>query len=121
MPVFDTSAARRHKVKYAKRTHIDRTDLPALEYSTFRRILTWLSAYWWRSALVVVCMLFAAALNLAPPLLLKRIIDVAIPQGNLSQLWICCAAMIVGPLLAGTLQVGQKYGAEIIGQQVMLD
>jgi ATP-binding cassette subfamily B protein len=117
----DTSAARRHKVKYAKKTHIDPTDLPVLEYSTFRRILSWLSAYWWRSTVVVVCMLIAAALNLAPPLLLKRIIDVAIPQRNLDQLWICCAAMIVGPLLAGTLQVGQKYGAEIIGQQVMLD
>jgi ATP-binding cassette subfamily B protein len=108
-------------MKFAKKTHIDPASLPVLDYSTFRRILTWLSVYWRRGALVVGCMLLAAALNLAPPLLLRRIIDVAIPRRDPGQLWICCAAMIVGPLLSGMLQVAEKYGAEIIGQQVMLD
>jgi ATP-binding cassette subfamily B protein len=60
-------------------------------------------------------------LNLAPAWFVKQIVDVAIPRGDLKLLWICCAAMVAGPLVAGLLQVAQKYGAEWIGQQVMLD
>jgi ATP-binding cassette subfamily B protein len=63
----------------------------------------------------------AAILNLAPAWFVKQIVDVAIPRGQATYLWLCCAAMVVGPLLAGLLQVAQKYGAEWIGQQVMLD
>jgi ATP-binding cassette subfamily B protein len=66
-------------------------------------------------------MLGAAMLNLAPAWFVKQIVDVAIPRGNMKLLWICCAAMVAGPLVAGLLQVAQKYGAEWIGQQVMLD
>ena len=52
---------------------------------------------------------------------MKRIVDEAIPRANVSLLLFYCAGMVVGPLAAGLLQVVQKYGAENIGQQVMLD
>ena len=52
---------------------------------------------------------------------MKRIVDEAIPRANVNLLLFYCAGMVVGPLGAGLLQVVQKYGAENIGQQVMLD
>src|SRR5215475_6373855 len=63
----------------------------------------------------------AAALSLSLPWFVRRVVDEAIPQGNVRLLWLYCAAMVAGPALAGLLEVVQKYGAELIGQRVMLD
>src|SRR5262245_53173850 len=68
-----------------------------------------------------MCVTGAAVMNLTAPWFVKRIVDEAIPQANIDRLLFYCAGMIIGPLAAGLLQVVQKYGAENIGQQVMLD
>jgi len=92
-----------------------------MEVTTLRRILVYVRPYWRRAALVIGCMAAGAALNLALPWFIRRVVDEAIPQHNLKLLWIYCAAMVAGPALAGLLEVVQKYGAELIGQHVMLD
>ena len=66
-------------------------------------------------------MVAAAVLSLASPWFVKRVVDVALPNRDLPLLWWCCAGMIAGPLLAEFVRVGQKYAAETIGQDVMLD
>ena len=104
-----------------KGARIDPKDLPPLEPATLARIVGYLAPYWRRAGGVGACIVAAAALNLAPPWFVKRIVDVAIPRGDLALLWLCCAGMIAGPLLAGLVQVAQKYDAERIGQQAMLD
>jgi ATP-binding cassette subfamily B protein len=108
-------------VKLAKKTHIDLATLPPLQATTFRRIISYTKPYRLRVAGVIGCMLLAAALNLVPAWLVKQVVDVAIPRGDLDLLWLLCAGMVIGPLFAGLVQVAQKYGAELIGQQVMLD
>jgi ATP-binding cassette subfamily B protein len=108
-------------VKLAKKTYIDPQSLPRLQGATLRRILGYTKPYRLRATSVIACMIGAAILNLAPAWFVKQIVDVAIPRGQTTYLWLCCAAMVAGPLLAGLLQVAQKYGAEWIGQQVMLD
>jgi ATP-binding cassette subfamily B protein len=103
------------------KTRLDPKDLPAVEAATLRRILTYVRPYWRRAVLVIACMTAAAALSLSLPWFVRRVVDEAIPQGNLRLLWLYCAAMIAGPALAGLLEVVQKYSSEAIGQQVMLD
>ena len=103
------------------KTRLDPKDLPPVEAATLRRILTYVRPYWRRALLVFTCMVAAAALNLSLPWFIRRVVDEAIPQGNVKLLWLYCAAMIAGPALAGLVEVVQKYGAEVIGQQVMLD
>jgi ATP-binding cassette subfamily B protein len=66
-------------------------------------------------------MIVAAVLGLVSPWLVKRVVDVAIPNRDLGLLWWSCAAMIAAPLVAEFVRVGQKYAAEKIGQDVMLD
>jgi ATP-binding cassette, subfamily B, bacterial len=104
-----------------RQTYIDPKNLPPIERGTLLRILRYLRAYWGRALVVVACIVLAAGLNLAPPWFVKHIVDGAIPHGDLKLLFLYCAGMVVGPLLAGLVQVAQKYGAEKIGQQVMLD
>ncbi len=75
----------------------------------------------WRMAGIVASVIAAATLNLTAPWFMKRVVDVAIPSGSPTLLWLYCAGMIAGPVAAGFVQVAQKYHAEIMGQQVMLD
>jgi ATP-binding cassette subfamily B protein len=100
---------------------IDHKDLPAVESATLRRILGHVAPYRWQALVVLACVTGAAVMNLTAPWFVKRIVDEAIPQANIDRLLFYCAGMIIGPLAAGLLQVVQKYGAENIGQQVMLD
>jgi ATP-binding cassette subfamily B protein len=95
--------------------------LPALEAATLRRILAYVAPYWPRAVMVTACMVVGAALNLSLPWFMRRVVDEAIPRADLRLLWLYCAAMVAGPALAGLVEVAQKYGSELIGQQVMLD
>jgi ATP-binding cassette, subfamily B, bacterial len=108
-------------LKSLKKPSLDPKDLPALEAATLRRILAELHPHRWRAAIVGACVLGAAILGLAAPWFVKRIVDEAIPHRDLWLLASCCAGMLAGPIAAGLLQVEQKYEAERIGQQVMLD
>ena len=95
--------------------------MPSIESATLRRILNHIAPYRWQAVGVLVCVVGAALMNLAAPWFVKRIVDQAIPGGNPDLLLQYCAGMVAGPLAAGILQVIQKYSAENIGQQVMLD
>ena len=97
------------------------SDLSSLQMATLRRIVAALRPYRRRATLVVACIVAGAVLNLAPPLLVKRIVDVALPARRFGLLMILCGGMILGPLLAGTLQVGQRYLSATVGEGVMLD
>src|SRR5690242_8644186 len=111
----------RGAVKAAPKPYIDPRNLPPVASATLGRILRYVKPYRLRAAGVCLCIVLAAALNLAPALFVKRIVDLAIPRGDLGLLWLSCAAMVAGPLIAGLLQMAHKYGAETIGQDVMLD
>jgi ATP-binding cassette, subfamily B, bacterial len=97
------------------------THLPDVDKTTLRRIVSYVTPYSGRAAFVFSCIVLASVLNLALPWFAKRIVDEAIPRGDVHLLWLYCAGMIAGPVAAGFLQVAQKYGAEAIGQDVMFD
>ncbi len=93
----------------------------APESRSFPAIWRTLAPYWRRATLVAGLIVFAAVLNLAPPLFIKRIVDTAIPERRVGLLVALCAAMVVGPLLAGLFQVAERYLATAIGECVVLD
>ena len=103
------------------KTSIYPEDLPDVEAAIFGRIVDSVRPYRWRAAFVGGCIVLAAMLNLASPWFVKQIVDEAIPRGDLLALWLYCLGMIAAPLVAGLVQVAQKYSAEAIGQDVMLD
>jgi ATP-binding cassette subfamily B protein len=108
-------------VRHVRKPVIDPKDLPSIESATLRRILRHIAPYRAQAFVVVACVVSAAVLNLTAPWFVKRIVDEAIPRANVDLLLFYCAGMVIGPLGAGLLQVVQKYSAESIGQQVMLD
>jgi len=89
--------------------------------STLRRILRTLAPHKRSTAGVAGLVVASAIFNLAPPLFVKRIVDTAIPERRLGLLAVLCAAMVVGPLVAGLLQIAERYLATALAEAVVLD
>ena len=104
-----------------RKTWIDPNELPPVGAPTLRRIFGTIRPYRREAATIAVAMFGSALLNLVPPLLVKRVIDVAIPNRDGTALLVLCAGMLAGPLCAGLLGVAQKYFATVMGERVMLD
>jgi len=88
---------------------------------TIRRILVFFKPYRPQIAVVLIAILITSFLGLINPILLKLLIDVAIPQRNLFLLNVFVLLMIALPIVSGLIGVGQSYLNNLIGQRVMQD
>jgi ATP-binding cassette subfamily B protein len=92
-----------------------------VSWTSVRRILAYARPYKSLIAATFVLVLVAAALGLVPPLLIRRAIDTAIPQGDKRELVILVLGMVAMPVVVGLVQVAQNWGNTIIGNRMMLD
>jgi len=88
---------------------------------TIRRIAAFFGPYRGRVAVVLAAILLTSFIGLVNPILLKLLIDVAIPQRDWGLLNLFVGLMIVLPIISGLIGVGQSYLNNIIGQSVMHD
>ncbi len=93
----------------------------AISWSLLGRILAYARPYRKLIALTFVLVLVSASLSLIPPLLIKQLIDVAIPDGDRTLLVVLAGAMVAIPVVTGLVQVAQNWGNTIIGQRMMHD
>src|SRR5207247_8923299 len=75
----------------------------------FARIARYLLPAWRPSTLILICILVTALLGLIPPLLIREIIDSAIPRHDRSLLNWLIAGMIGAPLISGLIGVWMNY------------
>jgi ATP-binding cassette subfamily B protein len=87
----------------------------------FVRIGRYLLPAWRPSLLILACIGVSAALGLIPPLLIREIIDHALPARDGSHLNWLVGGMIGAPLLVGLIGVWQNYLVTMVGQGVMFD
>jgi ATP-binding cassette subfamily B protein len=88
---------------------------------TLRRIVAFFRPYKGQVAVVLVAILFTSLIGLVNPILLKLLIDIAIPQRDWVLLNLFVGLMIVLPIISGLVGVGQSYLNNVIGQSVMQD
>jgi ATP-binding cassette subfamily B protein len=88
---------------------------------TVRRILGFFRPYRAKIAVVLFAILLTSLIGLINPLLLKQLIDVAIPEKNWQLLLVFVGLMIILPIISGLIGVGQSYLNNVIGQSVMQD
>lgn len=88
---------------------------------TVRRVATFFRPYRWQVALTVIAIAMVAVIGLVNPLLLKLIIDDAIPNRDLRELYLYVGLMIVLPIITGLIGIGQTWLNTQIGQHVMRD
>jgi ATP-binding cassette subfamily B protein len=94
---------------------------PERRGQTIRRIAAFFRPYRRRVAVVLVAILLTSFVGLINPILLKLLIDVAIPQRDWGLLNLFVGLMIVLPIVSGLIGVGQSYLNNVIGQSVMHD
>ncbi len=92
-----------------------------VDRKTVRRVAAFFRPYWRRVALTMVAILIVAVLGLLNPILLKLIIDQAIPDRDRGRLYLYVALLVGVPILTGLIGVGQTYLSTVVGQQVMRD
>ncbi len=92
-----------------------------VDRKTVRRVAAFFAPYRRQVALTVVAILVVAVLGLANPLLLKLLIDEAIPERDLDRLYLYVGLMIGLPIVTGLIGIGQSYLNTAIGQNVMRD
>jgi ATP-binding cassette, subfamily B, bacterial len=86
-----------------------------------RRIVRLFGAYRQRLLVVSVLILLSAGLGVISPFLLREVLDVAIPQQNLSLLTWLVAGMVAIPIITGAVNVFQTLLSNQVGQSVMHD
>lgn len=86
-----------------------------------RRILLLFKRYWGQLLVIIGLALLAAVMGLIPPLVMKEIIDTAIPQGRVQLLSVMALLLIVLPVLSGVVGVWQNHLNTKVTQGVIRD
>ncbi len=90
-------------------------------WRTYVRIMALLRPYWFKSVLTIVCLSLATLFSLAVPALLEWVVDVGIKSGQLRDLLIASAAILVTSSLRGLFTYGQGYYSQAISSLVAYD
>jgi ATP-binding cassette subfamily B protein len=92
-----------------------------LSVNAARRILGYFKPYRMEAAWITLCILFTSVIGLAPPLLMRDVIDHAIPLKNLKKLWVDVGLMVGLAAVGGLIGVLQNWLAVRVGQAIMFD
>lgn len=94
---------------------------PQVNRALLKRIARYFLPYGPAAWATLAIILVSALLGLVPPLLLRALLDDAIPQRDLPQLHLLALGMLLIPLVTGLLGVLETYFDEQVSQGVMLD
>ena len=95
-------------------------EMPKVTKKMLSRILSYFIPYWTRMLLVISCIIVTSILGLVPPLLIKNIIDKALPQKDLKLLSLFIFVSIGITIILGLLQVAQSYLSIWISKHIMM-
>lgn len=87
----------------------------------FRRVLALFRPHWLRMVLVVVVIIEASLVALGQPLLIRTLVDRALPNGNRTLLLLCVFGLVSVAATNGILGIVQAWLTTSAGQAVMSD
>ncbi|HZS41520.1 MAG TPA: ABC transporter ATP-binding protein [Polyangia bacterium] len=94
---------------------------PPIRRATLTRVARSFAPYWQRGLLVGIAVVGTSVLGLANPLLVRQIIDRALPAHDLKLLAILAAGMVAVTLLSGAIDTLETWQTTLVGQRVMFD
>ncbi len=96
-------------------------DKPKVDRKLLQRVLSYARPYGWMVVLVLAAIVAVSLIELLPPLILRQLIDVTLPNKDLRQLNLLALALLVIPVLSGLIDVGQRYLNARIGEGIIFD
>jgi ABC-type multidrug transport system, ATPase and permease components len=99
----------------------ENVEMPKVTKKMAARILRYFTPYWMQMLLVIGSIIATSVLGLVPPILVKAIIDRALPQKNLKELTLLILISVVTTVILGLLQVAQSYLSVWISKHIILN
>lgn len=96
-------------------------DRPDVSSDLLKRVAVHARPYWKGVVIILVTILGISLLSLLPPLLIRDLIDTALPDSDIPRLNRLALGMIAVPLVNGLLGVVQRYVSSNIGEGVIFD
>ncbi len=96
-------------------------DRPQISRALLRRVAKYARPYTGGILLILVTMLGISLLSLIPPLLIRDLLDRALPQREIDRLNLLALGMVAVPLINGLLGVVQRYTSARIGEGIICD
>lgn len=96
-------------------------DRPDVSSDLLKRVAGYARPYWKGVVIILVTILGISLLSLIPPLLIRDLIDTALPDGDILRLNLLALGMIAVPLVNGLLGIVQRYVSSNIGEGVIFD
>jgi len=96
-------------------------DRPDVSSDLLKRVAVHARPYWKGVVIILVTILGVSLLSLLPPLLIRDLIDTALPDGNILRLNRLALGMIAVPIVNGLLGVVQRYLSSHIGEGLIFD
>ena len=94
---------------------------PRVDRRLLHQVLARARPYWGSMSLVLVTIVIISLLGLIPPLLIRDLIDNALPNGDYARLNQLALAMIAIPIVSGLVSVAQRYFSARMGEGIIFD
>ena len=99
----------------------EQRDRPNLNRALLWRVWQYARPYQGRTLFLLLLIFLSTGLELLPPLLLRDLLDNAVPNGNLTRLNWLALSMISVPLVNALIGVAQRYFSATIGEHLIAD
>lgn len=96
-------------------------DRPQVSWPLLGRVWDYARPYWRGIVVILVTILGISLLSLLPPLLIRDLIDRALPTRDVGRLNLLALGMVAVPLVNGLLGVAQRYFSARIGEGIIYD
>ncbi len=96
-------------------------DRPRVSRALLRRVSGYARPYLRGVAVVLLTMLGVSLLSLIPPLLIRDLLDRALPARDVTRLNLLALGMVAVPLVSGLLGVLQRYASAGVGEGIIFD
>ncbi len=94
---------------------------PAIDRALLRRVAGYGRPYLGRLVGVLITVVFISGLSVVPPILIRILIDEAIPQGNLRALTLLGIGMVAVPVVNAGVGIVQRWWASHAGEGIIFD
>ncbi|MDP8923471.1 MAG: ABC transporter ATP-binding protein/permease [Chloroflexota bacterium] len=96
-------------------------DRPSISRAVLRRVAGYARPYAWKIGLMLATILASTGLSLLPPLLIRALVDDALPNRDFTLLNLLAAGMVAVPILSGLIGVAQRYLSARVGEGIIYD
>jgi len=97
------------------------SEKPRVTWGLLKRVIAYSSPYRWHIISMLTLILISTGLTLLTPLILRQLIDVVLPAGDVQRLVVLAFSLLLIPAIGGLINVWQRRLNAVVGEGVIYD